>query len=518
MRPTKHSTTGIYRVRLTIPVPLRDVALRLYGVKRELVENLGTRDPSEAARLAPEAMATLRAKLENIYATHTSQARPLTNREIHALVGAWYQAETKSNEDDPGDGEEWRQFLLDLEGDIFPDQSAEDYKPDAAMLAEAQQLLFKNKILADSLSIGSVAKALWRAKINFAYLMTRRAAGDYSVDPMLAKIPTLHAPAPTTAPPTSIDEAVKGWARDHGHNPEAKPIPRAFYDRQRTAARLAEFLGHNDAGRVTKADAVRWKASMNGKSLATIANDISEMSAVWRWAMANGKAAENPFAGILPPKKARNKKATRRPFTDDEAVKILLAARNEKGALRWLPWVLALTGARVSEVCQGKKDDLIIVSGKPFLRIHDDDEKRAAGEAQRSLKNESSLRTVPVHPKLVAEGFTNYVTQLPSGSALFPDIKPDKKFGNRGNSAQRLVSRWLRGKLKITDKQISPNHSWRHYFIDKARSVGMNPEVRDAITGHIDNRNESSKYGKGFRQMPERLAEEMAKIRLPDEL
>ena len=262
---------------------------------------------------------------------------------------------------------------------------------------------------------------------------------------------------------------------------------------------------------------MRWKeaAQEAGKSPATVANDISEMSAVWRWAMAHGKATENPFSGILPPKKARKKKATRRPYTDEEAVSILAAARREHGALRWLPWVLAATGSRLSEVCQATKADVVERDGLTFLRIHADEEDRAEGEAQRSVKNEGSERMVPIHPALQAEGFLSYIAGLPTGSPLFPDIKPDKTFGNRGTSAQKIIGRWLRQKLEITDPKISPNHSWRHWWIDKARVAGMHPEIRNAITGHADDGNESHRYGLGWKAMPQALANAMAIIKFP---
>jgi integrase len=253
-----------------------------------------------------------------------------------------------------------------------------------------------------------------------------------------------------------------------------------------------------------------------GKAAATIANDLSELSAVWKWAIAHGKATENPFAGILPPKKARNRKATRRPFTDSEARTILAAARREHGALRWLPWVLAATGARLTEVCQGTKADVIGRDGLTFLRIHADDEKRAIGEAQRSVKNAGSERMVPIHPCLAAEGFLTYAADLPAGSPLFPDIEPDKLFGQRGTSAQKLMGRWLRKTLNITDKKISPSHSWRHWFIDKARTAGLHPEIRNALTGHADDGNESHKYGLGWKAMPRALADAMAAIEFPD--
>lgn len=514
--PTKHPKSGTYRIRLSIPASLRETASRLYGIKREFTANLKTKDKREALKLAAPALAALQAQLDTVRAAYEGRSRTLSNREIHAIVGHWYKAQTLANEDNPGDGEGWQALLWDLQNEIFPDEKATDYKPDAAMLAEAGQLLVENGALGDTSTIREVARALWKAKIDLAYIMARRASGDYSPDPALAAIPTLSAPLSRTIIP--IEDIVKGWARDHGHDPEAKPIPRAFYDRHRTATRLIGFLGHDDAGRVTKADAVRWKESMSGKSLATIANDISEMSAVWRWGISNGKVPQNPFTGILPPKTARNRKATRRPFTEHEACTILAAARLEAGALRWLPWLLASTGARLSEACQGTKEDVLVRAGISFLRIHEDDEERAAGEAQRSVKNEGSERMVPVHSALTAEGFLAYVASLPDGSPLFPDIPPDKMFGQRGTSAQKLVGRWLRNKLKITDKKISPSHSWRHWWIDRARIARMDPEVRNAITGHADDGNESHRYGLGLKQMPERLAEEMAKIQLPDEL
>jgi hypothetical protein len=60
------------------------------------------------------------------------------------------------------------------------------------------------------------------------------------------------------------------------------------------------------------------------------------MSAIWRWGVRNGKLGANPFVGISPPKE-RGKRRERRAFTEAEAVKILTAARANKGFMRWLP-------------------------------------------------------------------------------------------------------------------------------------------------------------------------------------
>jgi integrase len=528
IEPTKHSKSGRYRVRLTIPAALRGTAKKLYGVGVEFTANLDTTDKREALAAAPAKLAELKAKLKLVEALHSGDLKALSQRELRALAGEWYKEAVALNEDNPSSYEGWEAYRDELfSAQTFPDGDPDghlqpDYEPDRKALEEARSLLSARGMVAHEASESALAVALWEAKLHYGALMMRRAKGDYGPDQFAETIPAL--PASLTPPAArpeafsvSFDDILNGWARNEGHDPDAKPTPRPYYDRFRTVARLAEFLGHREVARVTKAEAVRWKEDMQarGRKPSTVGNDLSEMSAVWKWAMAHGKAEENPFAGILPPKKARKRKATRRGYEPHEAAAILAAARQERGALRWLPWVLAATGARLSEICQGTKADVIERDGLPFLRIHADEEERAEGEAQRSVKNEGSVRMVPIHPALAAEGFLAYVAALPSGSPLFPDIPPDKIFGNRGVIAQKRVGYWLKTRIGITDKQISPNHSWRHWWISRARDAAMFPEIRHAITGHADDGNESHRYGTGWKDRPQALADAMATIEFP---
>jgi integrase len=291
-------------------------------------------------------------------------------------------------------------------------------------------------------------------------------------------------------------------------------VPRAYYDRQRTLERLGQFLGHRDAHKVTKADAVRWKEDMQGRGLtvATIRNDLAEMSALWKHAMGLDRLAMNPFAGISPPKPKR-KRQERRPFTDEEAARILMAARSQKGFMRWVPWLCCLTGARLAEVAQCQRHDVTEIDGIKVLRIHDEGDDPDG--AVKSVKNTTSVRTIPLHPALIAEGFWDYAQALPRGSALFPDARPDKQFGLRSTVVGKRIVRWIRGPLGITDDRISPSHSWRHWFIDACRQVEMHPEVRDALTGHSNARNESARYGDGMGRFIGNLAEAISKVRCP---
>jgi hypothetical protein len=330
-RPTKHPKTGTFIVRLAIPPDVRDTAKRLFGVQAELRENLGTKDPSEARRLAPAAVARLRAKLDQARRTMVEAPAPPTAREVAALAGEFYKRRVGAGGNEAEQDGHW-EVAPELFGDDPAVTGPDDPDlPDLEAISRqrAVGLPELNGFATDPDSIARVAAALMRAERAFFRLLKRRAQGDWSPDPNLPTFPTLPRPAPAEPSPAAVtfDSLLSGWARDHGYALDAKPIARAAYDRKQTLARLAQFLGHSDAAKVTKADAVRWKESMQAKELAiaTIRNDLSEMSAIWRWAIRNGKLEDNPFAGISPPKE-RGRKRQRRAFTETEAATILTAA------------------------------------------------------------------------------------------------------------------------------------------------------------------------------------------------
>lgn len=352
--PTKHPTSGTYRVRLVIPVHLRETTARLYGRRAELIENLRTKDAKRARSLADAATGRLRAQLEAAERALQGQAAELTERDIQALAGVFYRSEVGRFGDDPGRPEDW-----DLFTDFLADQAQPhpaDPDPDGekhvtlgrADLEPARELLAERGIPANPATVERLGHAIYQARWNVARTMLRRAKGNWRPDKTAERFPTA-LPAPAAAasparPSATFDALLQGFALDKGWGRiDAKPIPRPLYDRKRTLARLGDFLGHSDATKVCKADAVRWKENMQARGLhaSTVRNDLSECSAVGRWAIRNGKlpaAVGNPFEGISPPKAAKRGRAAR-PFTDAEAAAVLTAARGQTGVLRWLPWV-----------------------------------------------------------------------------------------------------------------------------------------------------------------------------------
>jgi integrase len=169
----------------------------------------------------------------------------------------------------------------------------------------------------------------------------------------------------------------------------------------------------------------------------------------------------------------------RQPFSEAEAVLVLRAARNEtKASARWLPILLAHTGARLAELCDAGKAD---VRRDPeagwYVRIE-------PSKTRRVKTGWRGARSVPLHGQVLEEGLLEYVAKLPNGSALFPDLKPDG-WGSRAGAATKVLGLRLR-RLGLEDRRLVAGHSWRHRFKDacRAASPSIPKDVHDALTGH----------------------------------
>jgi integrase len=307
---------------------------------------------------------------------------------------------------------------------------------------------------------------------------------------------------PAVFPPLSLgaDEAPDGSDLVSKWNKEAAPDPRWLYQTRLTMRRLKALVEHDDATRVTQEDVIRFKEQLDGRGLAapTINRYLSEIKGPFEWAFKNKKIGVDPAEGVVFARKTRGK-SRRRGYTDEQARAILLAARDEdKPYRRWIPWVCAFAGARLDEVAGRNVPDIEKVGSYYVLNIpepEDDDDTV-------HVKNDNSVRRVPIHPVLVREGFIDYVDKLPKDGPLFPDLKPDR-FGRRAGTATKELGRWLRrvqkdlGILLVDKVHYVPNHSWRHRFKSEARSVRMEQEVHDALTGHRDGR-VSRDYGEYY--------------------
>jgi integrase len=313
-------------------------------------------------------------------------------------------------------------------------------------------------------------------------------------------------------PRPSITGLITHW-RQAKEKPNAKT-----YDRYGQAlASFASFLGHDDATQVQPGDLQRWlialkegKASAKKLTAKTINDGYrAGVKACFAAAAEAGALRADPLAGVKFKIKADAAKApSRLPYDDDDAARLLAAARDQPATLRWLPLLLAYTGARIGEIAQLRREDVrhatpeearkagdavgTVVKPKHrkgvyFLRLTNE------GEGQ-TLKNLSSRREVPLHPAIIEAGFLDFVAKVGAGQYLFPEVTAGK-YGNKGDGASRDYRKWARNTVGIVDPRLTA-HSWRHRLEDQLRDAGAPEDVRDALTGHAS-KSMGGRYGRG---------------------
>ena len=220
------------------------------------------------------------------------------------------------------------------------------------------------------------------------------------------------------------------------------------------------------------------------------------------WARKNGFIPDDvvwsdPVAGMRLPE-ARSQ---RQPWEPEElsllfASPIYLRGERPVGgkgeAAYWLPLLALFSGARLNELAPMCVDDIKHdpASDVHFMTVIEDD------EAGRSVKTETSLRAVPIHPELKRIGILELVDHRRQADGpkarLFPLVQPNSK-GNYGAGFSQWFGRYKRS-LGI-ENESSVFHSFRHGFKDALRAAGVHEDVNDALTGHSGGNAVARSYG-----------------------
>ncbi len=135
---------------------------------------------------------------------------------------------------------------------------------------------------------------------------------------------------------------------------------------------------------------------------------------VLTYAEQNGLIESNPAFGIKV-KGAKKRNKTRLPYTTEDLNLIFSGPVHKDGsrpkggggeAAYWLPLIALYGGMRMEEIGQLLTTDLKQEGAVCYFDVSD--------EGAKSLKTESSLRRVPVHPVLIDLGLIEYATGCPA--------------------------------------------------------------------------------------------------------
>lgn len=230
-------------------------------------------------------------------------------------------------------------------------------------------------------------------------------------------------------------------------------------------------IGRREAGRYVSGEL----APMNVK---TAKKHLSALRSYWgyleRRGLVEDEQSGNPWDKQLQPQRGRKGKAgngdTERPFTDDELKTVLSgdSGRATDGQLRDAGLIAALSGMRLAEIVT--------------LRV----EQTAGGWFDiRDAKTQAGVRRVPIHSGLV-DLIEQRTRGKKPGDWVFHELAEERDAG--AVTTKRFTR--FRDSLGVTDKvdgkrrSLVNFHSFRRWFITKARHAGQPLDVIQDVVGH----------------------------------
>jgi integrase len=515
----KPNKSGV--ARYAIPADVREEYQRLYGKRREeRWRSPPGMSAGQCKRLYSEWVAEISGRIEAIRAAKQGNGIDLSYKEGVGLAGEWYRWFIGKHETDPGDPKSWDfgfDWLVDKMLERAPEEVLENgmmkhpgWDRDPEVRAHVRPFIAEHGDTAQFLAsrgiaLTNTARTLFldcvADNILMAFrLLERRALGDYSPDELPARFPpfTLAVRQNTDAQAT-INGGTSPWKLFEAWQAARQPAERTI-ERWRTVLLDLEhtFAGPN-AQPLTEDTAQTWAKSKitEDRSAQTVrATWVNAAHTVYAWAKSERMIRSNPFAdvSVTVPKKISNRES--KAFTADEARTILRAAlavddRESPlaAAKRWVPWISSYSGARAGELTQLRGQDIEQRDDVWVMRIRPDAGPVKTGQA----------RTVPLHTDIIDQGFLDYVRRRGQGPLFHdPDANdvphdPMKPKMPRSVEIRSAIAKWVRS-LGITDKEVSPNHGWRHTFKQIGHRHEITERLLDAIVGHSP-LNVSRRYG-----------------------
>jgi integrase len=266
--------------------------------------------------------------------------------------------------------------------------------------------------------------------------------------------------------------------------------PKTVADNRSYLRKFVAFLGHSDARKVSKDDVRRWRDSLmeDGKLSPKTITDryLSALRAVFSYGVKEFDLPFNAASGIADNRTPAAPKGSKG-YSESEAVTVLEAtfkgspkalSAPHRRALFWIPWVLAYTGLRVSEVAQLQGKRLMEEDGIPYLLITPEDGSTKSGRAW----------AVGVHKHLIDLGLLDMLKANGPGPVFYEPYPKGTDLTaidgkHRALEAGGRVADWITGEVGIKAPLGRPNHAWRHLFTTRSRTCGMDKEARDFMMG-----------------------------------
>jgi hypothetical protein len=398
-------------------------------VEAKFFRKAGTK-PEIARREFNEWLAEVEGQIANIRAQRTGEGLELTRRQARALAGEWYDwfyARHSSTDKD------WEQVLDQVQDAmraavgmkrweenhpnelwVQEEELRETLRPLLADAGETSQFLATKTITLNNQSRALFLDFLYKDLAAVLKLLIRHSEGDFSPDTYGEKFPKLE-DADSGNTPVQLFER---WIA------ERKPAAGSVELWQYVFQRMEEKFKGRSAASISADEAQQWITSLvtRERGAHTVDNTwIGASRTIFGWAKEHNYIPRNPFENVKVTLPKRTKLRETKAFFPHEYRLILKASLGITdtsdpfdAAKRWVPWLLAYTGARPREITQLRKHDVIERDGIPALHFTPEAGSRKSGAAQ----------AVPLHEHLIAQGFLTFVHDHSDGPLFY---KPDQK-------------------------------------------------------------------------------------------
>jgi site-specific recombinase XerD len=287
--------------------------------------------------------------------------------------------------------------------------------------------------------------------------------------------PSIHHAIMNSTDTLTFDAGTDHWAAE-------KKVPGETIDLYRSSMRrFSKHVGHDNFRIVTRADLIGWKTALVQTKLASksIRDRIGHVKTIAQHLFENDLMDEN----INPPDKPvryvarKNPHTARLNFSPEDRAAIYRAALIETRPLyRWSNLLMLFSGMRVEEFAEADTRDIVEINGIWCFLINYDFKL-----PNQNIKNDESIRKIPLHSAIIKAGFLDYVRSLPPGP-LFPMLETSKHGRQRADASRKLGS-WLREVALIVDPR-KVNHSHRHSAETLMEAAGVPKARAYKITGH----------------------------------
>lgn len=224
-------------------------------------------------------------------------------------------------------------------------------------------------------------------------------------------------------------------------------------------------------------------------SVSTLNKYLQRLSGLFNYAARNGYMASNPAEGMVIRQQQRASEE-RDAYEQADLEKLFGSpdyGKHGHSYAFWTPLIAVYTGCRQEEICQLHLEDIRQENGVWVFDINDKEEKH--------LKNDQSMRLVPVHSHLIDLGLIDHVQYLKGSGEkrLFPELLQIR------DGYGQTVSKWYQHhKKRFGFGKGKTFHSFRHTFITHLKHKQIEPYMLKELAGHEVEGETFGRYGKRY--------------------